>query len=312
MKLSKGTMKWIVVIIGALFVLEPLVAFAQGDFYVIPVAVNKALKNVVTVAKANGKFTDPVAAVASITDASATNPYLVVIGPGVYTITSPLQMKPYVDIAGCGENVTRITGAISTAAAETSAIVLGADNAALSSLTVENTGGGNVSIALYNHYASPMVKNVVAKAIGGGSSYGVRNHHSSPKLIGVTAIGSGQTIGHGVHNYYYSSPPMTNVAAEGSGTNSCGVYNFTHSSPTMTGVTAMGGLGGNSYGVYNLSVSHPTIRRSTIAGTSYAIYIADDYNTAMVSQSTIVGRVNGSKCVACDDYAGNALDGNCQ
>ena len=129
---------------------------------------------------------------ASITDASATNPYLVVIGPRVYTVTSPIVMTPYVDIAGSGENVTKITGAISTAAAETSAIVLGANNATLSSLNVENTGGGNVSIALYNYYASPMVKNVVVKASGGGSSYGIRNHHSSPTLIGVTATGSGQ------------------------------------------------------------------------------------------------------------------------
>ena len=58
--------------------------------YVIPVG--RKLKNVDTVAKANGDFTDPVAAVNSITDASATNPYLVVICPGVYTITQTLMM----------------------------------------------------------------------------------------------------------------------------------------------------------------------------------------------------------------------------
>ena len=113
MKISTKVMNRILFSVVMLFLLAPLTVFPQDGFYVIPVAINKPLKNVVTVAKANGIFTDPVAAVNSITDASATNPYLVVIGPGVYTVTSPVVMKPYVDITGSGENVTKITGALS-------------------------------------------------------------------------------------------------------------------------------------------------------------------------------------------------------
>ena len=113
MKISTKVMNKILFSVVMLFLLAPLTVFPQDGFYVSPWLMNKPLKNVITVAKANGKFTDPVAAVNSITDASATNPYLVVIGPGVYTVTSPVVMKPYVDIAGSGENVTKITGAIS-------------------------------------------------------------------------------------------------------------------------------------------------------------------------------------------------------
>jgi pectin methylesterase-like acyl-CoA thioesterase len=86
-------------------------AWAQ-EFYVV--SVNRKPKNIITVAKSGGDFTDPVAAVDSISDASATNPYLVVIAPGVYTVTQTLQMKQYVDIAGSGEEVTKLTGAIKT------------------------------------------------------------------------------------------------------------------------------------------------------------------------------------------------------
>jgi hypothetical protein len=163
MKISTQKMKGILVLIGVLFLLVPLTVFAGYDLMMIAPALsgNRPLKNVITVAKANGKFTDPAAAVNSITDASATNPYPVVIGPGVYTITQTLIMKPYVDIAGSGENVTKITGALSVAFVTSySAIVCWADNSALSSLTVENTGGGSYSIALYNGNASPLLTNV--------------------------------------------------------------------------------------------------------------------------------------------------------
>jgi hypothetical protein len=69
-----------------MIVFLPLPALAADKLVVIPLfGHSKPLKNVVTVAKLSGKFTDPVAAVNSITDASENNPYFVVIGLGVYT-----------------------------------------------------------------------------------------------------------------------------------------------------------------------------------------------------------------------------------
>jgi len=113
-----------------------------------------------------------VAAVNSITDASASNPYLVVIGPGVYTMGAALEMKEHVDIAGSGENVTKLKGAISTDQFSSSAIVHGANNAALTSIALENTGGGEWSLALYNDGASPKLSHVTATASGGLTASG--------------------------------------------------------------------------------------------------------------------------------------------
>ncbi|HHD63479.1 MAG TPA: hypothetical protein ENK96_03735, partial [Desulfobulbaceae bacterium] len=128
-----------------------LPASAADKVVVIPLfGHGKPLKNIVTVAKADGKFTDPVAAVNSITDASENNPYLIVIGPGVYTLNQTLVMKPWVDICGSGENVTKLTGAISSGTVENSAVVRGWSDATLSDLTVINSGGGHHSIAIYN------------------------------------------------------------------------------------------------------------------------------------------------------------------
>ena len=77
-------------------------------------------------------------ALAGIADASAANPYLLKIEPGVYDLgTSSLLMKQYVDIEGSGEGVTKITAHGPSFA--TSGTVVGASDTELRFLTVEHT-----------------------------------------------------------------------------------------------------------------------------------------------------------------------------
>jgi hypothetical protein len=291
MKISMKMMRGIIGFIGVLFLLTPLTVFATDDLMLMMVPAlsggNRPLKNVITVAKANGKFTDPVAAVNSITDASETNPYLVLIGPGVYTITQTLVMKPYVDIAGSGENITKITGAISGMTPSISAIIIGTAHSVLRSLTVENLGGGISSIALCNE---------------------------GPQIVAdVTAIARGGTGNNmAIFNHTFLDPVMKNVTARAypGALYSYGVYN-NNSSPTMIGVTAEAG-GDNSYGVYNMNLSNPQIRHSTMSGFKNGLY--SDHSTATVSQSTIKSGAGGpgtNKCVACDNGSGTALGAAC-
>jgi hypothetical protein len=174
----------------------------------------KTLKNILTVAKGNGNFTDPVAAVNSITDASESNPYLVVIGPGIYTISQTLVMKQYVNIVGCGENITKLTGAISTNTPASSAIISGASNSALSSLTVENTGGSYYSIALYIDSASSVVREVSTWASSGVTTVAIWNLSSTPTITNVTASASGG-ISYGVYNQSSSFPIIRQSVMEG-------------------------------------------------------------------------------------------------
>ena len=172
-----------------IFVFSVSAVYAQNKVVVIPLysSTAKKLKNIVTVSPSNGDFTDPVAAVNSITDASINNPYLVVIGPGIYTLSTTLNMKPYVSITGSGQQTTKLTGAISTnetpAASTSSALVTGADNASINDLTLENTGGNTVSIALYNTGSSPTVKDVTMIASGGTFSFALWNKSSSSPII---------------------------------------------------------------------------------------------------------------------------------
>lgn len=88
-------------------------AFAKDKVVVIPLFGDDAkptgnIANVVTVAKKNGDYLDVLTAMASIKDASESNPYLMVIGPGEYAITETLFVKSYVNIIGSGEDVTEL------------------------------------------------------------------------------------------------------------------------------------------------------------------------------------------------------------
>ena len=232
-------------------------------------AFQRHYQNVVVVAKSGGDYTSIQAALNGIS-ASDANRYLVWVAPGVYN--ERVTMKEYVDIEGAGELITRIT--YSGSAWNNTGAVVGANNVELRTLTVENTGGDEFAIAIYNGSVSPRLTHVTAKASGGVGNYGVYNDTSSPTMKGVTATASGGAvaINHGVYNYgalYGSSPTMTDITATASGgtdSTNYGVRNY-GSSPTMTGVTATasGEAGSANTGMHNYS-SSVTIQNSTLGG----------------------------------------------
>ena len=284
---------------------------AHNKVVVIPMLghATKPLKNVVTVAKANGDYSDPVAALAGIIDASASNPYLIVIAPGVYTVTSALVMKPWVDIAGSGQEVTFIKGPISSTSADaTSAIISGMNAAELSDLTVENTGGNSFSIAIFNYYSSVRLMRVTAIAGGGTINYGIYNRpNSSPTMTQLTVTASGGTSNYGIYNNHYSSPTMTQVTVTASGgtDNNYGIYNLDHcqSSMMMVTATASGGTGDN-YGVYNWdTTAAPFIENSFLKGTTSGVRIGSD-STRIVNtriEGGVSGDIGGTQCLGTYD-----------
>jgi hypothetical protein len=237
-------------------------------------AMKTAYKNVLVVAKQGGHYNTISAALTSITDNSTSNRYLIWVAPGTYTET--VTMKQYVDIEGAGELTTKITQVGNSLAF--AGTVVGANNAELRFLTVENTGGNSYAVAIYNGTGSPRLTQITATASSGGiETVGVSNFSTSPTMTNVTATASGGTTNAGVINSTSSSPKMQNVTATASGgTSSYGVYNYNSSSPTMTNVTATALGGTNSFGVSNNSSSSPTMTDVTATGSggtnSYGVY----------------------------------------
>lgn len=123
-----------------LFVLFSGIAIAQNKVVVIPMSGDdlKPLANVITVSKQNGDFSDPIAAVNSITDSSITNPYIVVIAPGVYNLGSTQLVIPsFVSLVGSGPKITVLESSVVSSG---SGAIVFDDDATLSDLSLLVTG----------------------------------------------------------------------------------------------------------------------------------------------------------------------------
>ena len=257
-------------------------------------------QNMVIVAKSGGDFTSIQAALDSITDASDDNRYLVYVAPGIYS--EQVMMKQFVDIEGAGELTTKIT--FTGSDDKYTGTVVGADNAELRFLAVENTGGKTYAKAIYNHEASPRLTHVTASASGGNICIGVYNYFSSPTMKDVTVSAKNGTSNYGVHNDYDSSPKMTNMAIRASGgTKSYGVYNSA-SSVTMTNVTVSSSGGTENFGIFNNATSGSytlEVNNSQIIGSTNTIHNNYYNNTIRISTSQLSGGVieDGAGTVTC-------------
>ena len=107
------------------------------------------LKNVVTVAKENGDFVSLQAAMNSITDASATNRYVVKLAPGFHNLRSILFIKPYVSLVGEDRRntIVRRLPSLDGEGSGTAVIQL-SDNTSVRKLTIRNVGGQLSSVGV--------------------------------------------------------------------------------------------------------------------------------------------------------------------
>ncbi len=303
----------------------------NGNILFVP-AFNDALANGVLLLSVDNE-------IASMGAASETNRYMIKLDAGVYDLgNNCLTMQPYVDIEGSGENITTITSTHSSNTRDaSSATVVGAENTEIRMLTVENEGGSNIAIAIYNYEVSPKIMNVTATVSGGTNNYGVANHSasspamtnvivtasggsnnraiynfsSSPTMIHITATATGGTLSTGITNDTYASPIMANITVTASGgTTNNGVSNITHSSPIMTNLTATAEGGTSNSGMWNW-YSYPTIEQCRISGTNSILNEGD--NTVKLSTTMLEGPVvgNGFTCVGAYDADFNALGVDC-
>ncbi|WP_113952716.1 hypothetical protein [Arenicella xantha] len=186
-------------------------AHAQNKVVVVPMSGDdlKPLANIITVAKANGDFNDPVEALMSITDASAANPYLVVIAPGEYTLTERLTMKPYVNVSGSGPEVTRLLGSFASSSQTFGTVVVATSNSRIENLTIQNTGSGANMSGIYGVFSDFTVSNVHILVEGNtdGTVYGMIIRVSSWTVSDsvIESVNEGAGDSYGIYGEYATS-----------------------------------------------------------------------------------------------------------
>jgi pectin methylesterase-like acyl-CoA thioesterase len=153
----------------------------------------KGYANVVVVAKSGGDYTSVQAAIDSITDAAADNPYLVGVAPGVYE--EQVTMKPYVHLQGAGQETTIITSAASSSGdwPPTEFTLVLASDTSLRDLSVGNSGTGDHNVALLATagMTRTLVADVTAQAQGSGAvnfAIFLGGSGTDVTLQGVTAL----------------------------------------------------------------------------------------------------------------------------
>ena len=128
-------------------------------------------------------------AMESITDNSLATPYLLKIEPGLYDLgATPLQLKPYVDIEGSGQLVTKII-ASNLPDSYGTITALNGSNTEVRFLTIENIGGGThaISISVFQN-EPPQLSNVILRASGSQNNFGVYNGTTGRTLMRLVSV----------------------------------------------------------------------------------------------------------------------------
>jgi hypothetical protein len=250
-------------------------------------------QNVVVVAQSGGNYSSVQAAIDSIADAGADNPYLVWVAPGVYSET--VTMKPFVHLQGAGQEVTIITSTVggSTWPPDQTTLILASDTS-LRDLTVGNSGAGDNNAALLATAGTTrtLVADVTARALGNGASnlaIFLSGSGAGATLQGVTTLaenGNSHNIGLVNHNLSSSVLHGGNYTARG-GTNAWGIFNTLTVTMKADNVTALGENGSNlNSGMYNWN--HATV-----------VLYGGDFTGRGGNQTGGTGAANHSTLTAC-------------
>ncbi len=130
-------------------------------------------ENVLVVSPSGAAFTSVAAALASINDASETNPYVVYVAPGVYEETELCEVQSFVTLLGAGPaaSIVRSSRTGNSQGAASSTVLL-SDNGAIADIRIENVGAAALSNAIsgFGLSRATRITNVVARADGNGGT----------------------------------------------------------------------------------------------------------------------------------------------
>jgi hypothetical protein len=247
---------------------------------------------------------------------SATNPWLLKIGPGIFDLgSSPLQIPAYVSLEGSGTGSTTIqsTGFGSPG----SATVVGAGGASVSDLSIVNTGGAAYATGYLVSGSSPRVQRVsITVTPGSTDSYGIYlAGGASPTFedISINLYNSGSGAFYGVFTDSGSNPTFEHatvtLGADGSGS---GAAFEVQGSITGRRLNVSTGFYGNTSGVISGVVATGSVALSDsdiaagCAGSGPVYAVSGSSSVNLNNVRAYVWLLGGGSCTAYAAYLNNA------
>lgn len=218
--------------------------------------------NTILVAKSGGDYASIQAALNSISDATADNPYLVWVAPGVYSET--VVMKPYVDLQGAGQEATIITSTASNDAWPpiVGTLVLTA-NVSVRDLTIGNSGVLTCNVALLapdgvtQTLAADVTVQVLGASANGNKAIYLSGANTSLTLLNVTALAeNSDTYNYGLHNNQGRATLRGGSFTGRGGNQAIGIYQYgANARLEATDITALGENGDDNNGFLNFGAT---------------------------------------------------------
>ncbi len=259
--------------------------------------------NVITVAKSGGDYTSVAAAIAAATPTSASNRFLISVGPGTFTEPGGITLKDYLDIEGAGEGITTITCACagngdpaSTGGVATMRVSGLSRPSEIRDLTVANTGGGGTyAVGIWISQTSPgavVIHDVAVSASGAPSPIAIQIQGSAPLLTDVraSAVTTDPTGGGAAIVAGGSGGVLTDVTAAAIGGAESYALILSGSSPYLVGGSySTSGSEGN-IGVFVTGASAPVLRDTSVSASGGSVaYGLHAFGVTSTAGVTVIG-----------------------
>ncbi len=221
-------------------------------YYIPSTGAAVAPHNVIWVAKSGGQFSSVRAAMESISDASASNPYVVKVAPGIYTETAPILLKSNVDLEGSGQDRSTITCACGNgngSGLRATMFVEGNVSSEIRDITITNSGSSSgagfnsVAVELLNVTAEMSIVDttMTATAAPTGTAFGLMIGLSTmPHIDSINTYTTGAGFNAGVYMFTGSSAVIRNswLYTSGPGFSMVGTAQSRLVTSTVNGVTS--------------------------------------------------------------------------
>jgi hypothetical protein len=265
-------------------------------------------------------------ALADLTTATASNPWLVKVEPGVYDLDGrSLALKPYVDVEGSGVGVTTVRSTV-----EAAGTVRGADFAELRALTVWNTAAAR-AVALSNAAVFFMARGVDCRARGGAElAVALQNvaaggvfvdvnalAQDSPNVTGVSSRGGllhrvrasatgASAFAFGLFNAA-SSGEVLDVTARAHGTSYAAAIRNEAGAPTLRNVRAVAAGANISEGIVNGGGAAALLQDVTIevtGGADFATGVRNEFSSARLLRGAVTVAAEGDAFGVTSSFSG--------